>query len=207
MNRQMNNIITDIVPQVNSPSRFSVFIDGEFSFGISDFDLYNLRLSKGDEITEEKMAEIESIIDIDKCKNYAIDLVSKKMYTEKEIRIKMKHKEFSQTAIDSVVDILKEYGYINDEAYATVYCEHYMQKYGVKKLEFELKNKGVDSDIIENALLGVKNDDTLEEMIRKKVGTKELDFKEYSKTVRYFLSKGFEYDVIQEILNKLRDEN
>ena len=80
MNRQMNNIITDIVPQVNSPSRFSVFIDGEFSFGISDFDLYNLRLSKGDEITEEKMAEIESIIDIDKCKNYAIDLVSRKMY-------------------------------------------------------------------------------------------------------------------------------
>ena len=119
----------------------------------------------------------------------------------------MKHKEFSQTAIDSVVDILKEYGYINDEAYAAVYCEHYMQKYGVKKLEFELKNKGVDSDIIENALLGVINDDTLEEMIRKKVGTKELDFKEYSKTVRYFLSKGFEYDVIQEILNKLRDEN
>ena len=45
---------------------------------------------------------------------------------------------------------------------------------------FELKNKGVDSDIIENALLGVKNDDTLEEMIRKKVGTKELDYKEYS---------------------------
>ena len=203
----MNNIITDIVPQVNSASRFSVFIDGEFAFGISDFDLYTLRLSKGDEITEEKMAEIESVIDIDKCKNYAIDLVSRKMYTEKEIRVKMKQKEFSQTAIDNVVDILKEYGYINDEAYATIYCEHYMQKYGVKKLEFELKNKGVSSEIIENALLGVKNDDTLEEMIRKKVGTKELDFKEYSKIVRHFLSKGFEYDAIQEILNKLRDEN
>ena len=203
----MNNIITDIVPQVNSTSRFSVFIDGEFAFGISDFDLYTLRLSKGDEITEEKMAEIESLLDNDKCKNYAIDLVSRKMYTEKEIRTKMMHKEFSQTAIDSVIDILKEYGYINDEAYATIYCEHYMQKYGVKKLEFELKNKGISSEIIENALLGVKNDDTLEEMIRKKVGTKELDYKEYSKTIRYFLSKGFEYDTIQSILTKLRDEN
>ena len=202
----MNNIITDIVPQVNSPSRFSVFIDGEFSFGISDFDLYTLRLSKGDEITEEKMAEIESVISVDKCKNYAVELVSRKMYTEKEIRTKMISKEFSQTAIDSVVDILKEYGYINDEAYATIYCEHYMQKYGVKKLEYELKQKGVNSEIIENALLGVKNDDTLEEMIRKKVGTKELDYKEYSKTVRYFLSKGFEYEKIQDILNRLRDE-
>lgn len=203
----MNNIITDITPQVNSQNRFSVFIDGEFAFGISDFDLYTLRLSKGDEITEDKMAEIESVISIDKCKNYAVDLVSRKMYTEKEIRTKMMHKEFSQTAIDSVIDILKEYGYINDEAYAAIYCEHYMQKYGVKKLEFELKNKGVSSEIIENALSGINNDDTLEEMIRKKVGTKELDYKEYSKTVRYFLSKGFEYDVIQEILNKLRDES
>ena len=203
----MNNIITDITPQVNSENRFSVFINGEFAFGISDFDLYTLRLSKGDEITEDKMTEIESVISIDKCKNYAVDLVSRKMYTEKEIRTKMMHKEFSQTAIDSVIDILKEYGYINDEAYAAIYCEHYMQKYGVKKLEYELKNKGVSSEIIENALSGINNDDTLEEMIRKKVGTKELDYKEYSKTVRYFLSKGFEYDAIQSILTKLRDES
>jgi len=202
----MNNIITDIVPQVNSDSRFSVFIDGEFAFGISDFDLYTLRLSKGDEITEEKMAEIESLIDIDKCKNYAIELVSRKMYTEKEIRTKMLQKEFSQTAIDNVIDILKEYGYINDEAYATIYCEHYMLKYGVKKIAFDLKQKGVSSEIIENVTSGVKNDDTLEELIRKKVGGKELDYKEYSKTVRYFLSKGFEYEDIQSILNKLRDE-
>ena len=108
---------------------------------------------------------------------------------------------------ESVIDILKEYGYINDEAYAAIYCEHYMQKYGVKKLEFELKNKGVSSEIIENALSGINNDDTLEEMIRKKVGTKELDYKEYSKTVRYFLSKGFEYDTIQSVLTKLRDES
>lgn len=207
MNKPMNNIITDIVPQVNSDSRFSVFIDGEFAFGISDFDLYTLRLSKGDEITEEKMTEIDNLIAVDKCKNYAIDLVSRKMYTEKEIRTKMIHKEFSHTAIDNVIDILKEYGYINDEAYAAVYCEHYMQKYGVKKLEFELKNKGVSPEIIENALLGVKNDDTLREMIIKRVGTKELDYKEYSKTVRYFLSKGFEYEAIQSILNEIRSEN
>lgn len=202
----MNNIITDIQPQVNSNSRFSVFIDGEFAFGISDFDLYTLKLSKGDEITEGKMAEIESIIDIDKCKNYAIDLVARKMYTEKEIRTKCKFKEFSQTAIDSVVDILKEYGYINDEAYAAIYCEHYMQKYGVNKIKFELKNKGVSSEIIENAVSGIKNDDTLEELIRKRVSGKELDVKEYSKTVRYFLSKGFEYDAIASVLNKMRDE-
>jgi len=201
----MSNIITDIKPQVNSSSRFSVFIDGEFAFGISDFDLYTLRLSKGDEISEEKMAEIESIIDIDKCKNYAIDLVSRKMYSEKEIRIKMKQKEFSHTAIDSVVDILKEYGYINDEAFAAIYCEHYMQKYGAKKIAFELKNKGIDSEIVENAVSGIKNDDTLEELIKKKVGSKELDFKEYSKIVRYFLSKGFEYDAVQSVLNKMRD--
>ena len=202
----MNSIITDIKPQVNSTSRFSVFIDGEFAFGISDFDLFNLRLCKGDEITEEKMAEIENVFDIDKCKNYAIDLVSRKMYSEKEIRAKMKQKEFSQTAIDSVVDILKEYGYINDEAYAAIYCEHYMKKYGVKKLEFELKNKGIAPEIIENAVAGVKNDDTLEELIKKRVAGKELDVKEYSKTVRYFLSKGFEYDKIASILNKMRDE-
>ncbi len=202
----MSNIITDIRPQVNSVSRFSVFIDGEFAFGISDFDLYNLRLSKGDEISEEKMAEIESIIDIDKCKNYAIDLVARKMYTEKEIRDKMKLKGFSYTAIDNVTDILKEYGYINDEAYAKIYCEHYMKKYGIKKLAFELKNKGVSADVIENAVAGVENSDTLEELIKKRIAGKELDVKEYSKTVRYFLSKGFEYEQIASVLNKMRDD-
>ena len=67
-----------------SKDRFSVFIDGEFAFGISDFDLYNLKIRVGDTIDEYRMKEIENVISVDKCKNYAVNLVSKKMYTKKE---------------------------------------------------------------------------------------------------------------------------
>ena len=75
------NKITSIEVQKKQRGRFSVYIDGEFSFGISDIDLYNLNLAVGDVVTEEQMQLIEETIDTQKCRDYAVNLVSRKMYT------------------------------------------------------------------------------------------------------------------------------
>ena len=77
-----NNIITSIEQQKNSDERFSVFIDGEFAFGISFFDLYNLGLKVGDIVDDDMMKTIEEVTDTEKCKRYAELLISKKMYSK-----------------------------------------------------------------------------------------------------------------------------
>ena len=199
-----NNIVTKIEPQVKSSDRFSVFIDNEFAFGISDFDLYTLKIRVGDVIDENRLLEIENVINIDKCKNYAINLVSKKMYTKKEITDKMRQKGFSSTAISEVISLLEEYAYIDDNVYANLYVREYLKKYGSKKLAYNLKIKGISDDIIKEVLIDFDNKNELYELIRKKINSSLNDQKEYARVVRQFLSKGFDYEDIKYCLDSLK---
>ncbi len=197
------NKITSIEVQKKQRGRFSVFIDGEFSFGISDIDLYNLNLAVGDIVSEEQMALIEETVDTQKCRDYAVGLVSKKMYTKKEIAEKMQKKGFSKTAIDGVMDILEEYGYINDEIYAEMYCEYQSKKFGAKKISYDLQMKGVPKEIIQKYTGKIDNGDELLNLMKTKIKSKVIDMKERQKIIRHFLSKGFEYDKVISALNEL----
>ncbi len=199
-----NNIVTKIEPQVRSVDRFSVFIDDEFAFGISDFDLYNLKIRVGDIIDENRLLEIENIINIDKCKNYAVSLVSRKMYTKKEITDKMIQKGFSSTAISEVISLLEEYAYIDDNVYAKLYVREYLKKYGSKKLSYNLKLKGIPDDIINDVLMDFDNKKELYNLIDKKAKGNLNDPKECARIVRQFLSKGFEYEDIKSCLDSLK---
>lgn len=206
MKKLKNNKVTSIEPQVKSKDRFSVFIDGEFAFGISDFDLYNLKIRVGDTIDEYRMKEIENVISVDKCKNYAVNLVSKKMYTKKEITDKMTNKGYSLTAVSEVLDILEEYGYINDEVFAKLYVKEYGRKYGATKIKFSLKLKGIPDEIIEESLADFDNRDQLVDLIRHKSKINLNDYKEYSKIMRSFMSKGFSFDEVKECLDIVKKE-
>ena len=201
-----NNLITDIVQQKNQADRFSVYIDNEFAFGICDFDLYTLKLKVGDVIDDDQRQLIDEVIDVEKCKKYATGLVSKKMYSKKEIFDKLKQKGFSLTSVSGVISILEEYGYVNDDYYASLYIENYLKKYGIHKIRFNLLQKGIDADIIEKKLENFKNDQYLEEMIKKKIGDKEINREMYAKIVRSFASKGFEFDKIKACLLKIAGE-
>ncbi len=197
------NKITSIEVQKKQRGRFSVFVDGEFSFGISDIDLYNLNLAVGDVITDEQMALIEETIDVQKCRDYAVGLVSKKMYAKKEIEEKMQKKGFSKTAVCGVMDILEEYGYINDDLYAEMYCEYRSKKFGAKKISYDLQLKGISKEIIQKYINKISNEDELLNLMKAKIKGKAVDMKERQKIIRHFLSKGFEYDKVSSCLNSL----
>ena len=201
--KMKQNKITSIEVQKKQRGRFSVFIDGEFSFGISDIDLYNLGLAVGDVVTEEQMALIEETIDVQKCRDYAVNLVSKKMYTKKEIAEKMQKKGFSKTATDGVMDILEEYGYVNDDLYAEMYCEYQSRKFGAKKIRYDLQMKGISQEIIQKHICKIENRDELMELVKLKIKGKTVDIKERQKIVRHFLSKGFDYDAVKSCIDSV----
>ena len=197
------NKITSIEVQKKQRGRFSVYIDGEFSFGISDIDLYNLNLAVGDVVTEEQMQLIEETIDTQKCRDYAVNLVSRKMYTKKEMADKLRIKGFSKTATDGVMDILEEYGYINDDVYAELYCEYQSKKNGAKKISYDLQMKGVSKEIIQKYISRIDNKDELLNLMEAKIKSKTVDDKERQKIIRHFLSKGFEYEAVKSCLDRL----
>ena len=111
-------IITKVELQKNNDYRFSIYIDGEFAFGVTDELKYKYNLKKGLEIDQETLDEILALESNNKAVNYVVYLLSFRSRSEKEIRDKLVEKEYLPHQIEYAIDYCKERNYINDYDFA-----------------------------------------------------------------------------------------
>lgn len=90
-------------------------------------------------------------------KNYALRLIKIRLRSEKEIRDKFKTKEYSPQVIEEAVDFLKKINLLDDRLFAKLWVESRIKRpLGLARLKYELKLKGIDKAIIEEAINRVK---------------------------------------------------
>lgn len=204
--------ITKIEKQKNNLKRYSVFIDDEFAFGIDEVDLLYYKLSENTQIDETKYNFILENVIYNKAKNKAIKYISYQPRTEKEVTEKLKECEYSNDIIFRVIETMKKYNYINDKAYAKNFLTSKLnlKGYGIFKISFDLKQKGISddiiNDIIENTELN-ENKRALEVLEKKLRGKKISDYKEKQKLYNFLLRRGFSYDVIKEAINNFQEND
>ncbi|MCG8411506.1 MAG: RecX family transcriptional regulator [Bacteroidales bacterium] len=132
---------------------------------------------------------------------------------ESDIRKKLLDWKIDPLHVDEVIENLKETSFISDERYALFFAKEKFNfnKWGKIKIEYSLKNKQINSALIQKALEKIPEEDyelTLQNQLQKKLkGIKDTDvYVIKSKLARYALSKGFEsgkvFDMISEILEK-----
>lgn len=125
--------------------------------------------------------------------------------SEKEVIKYLKEKKYDNKVINYVLDKLKEYNFLNDENLANNFVEFGQNKMGIHKLRQKLMNKGVNKDIIENALKNVDNQDEIcYDCAIKKIKNMDKTKENLAKLIRYLLSKGFDYDTIKRTCDKLK---
>lgn len=204
--------ITKIEKQKNNLKRYSVFIDDEFAFGIDEVDLLYYKLSENTQIDETKYNFILENVIYNKAKNKAVKYISYQPRTEKEITEKLKECEYSDNIICRVIETMKKYNYINDKEYAKNFLTSKLnlKGYGIFKISFDLKQKGISddiiNDIIENTELN-ENKRALEVLEKKLRGKKISDYKEKQKLYNFLLRRGFSYDVIKEAVNNFQEND
>ena len=103
---------------------------------------YNLKI--GDSINE-----YYNEIIYDAAVEKGIFLLSLRDRTKKEITLKLKEKYKNIQMIQRAVKKLEELGYIDDFNYALTFIKN--KKYGKQRINFELYQKGINKEIIENA--------------------------------------------------------
>lgn len=193
--------ITDITPQKRHKNRLNVYVDGEFSFGIDEFDAFKLKLKIGKSITEEDISEIKETVILSNAKEYALSLCSARFYTESAVIRKMKEKEFDEWTICETLNFLKEYKFIDDFEYAKKFTQECIdnQKGGKIKIKMQLREKGVAPDIIDEVIENFDFDEYEKESLAQLVAKKldgNFDFKNVMKVKRYFISHGFSFDAV-----------
>lgn len=167
------------------------------SIGLNNEIINKYDLKRREELSQEEFLEVLELAALSTSYYY----LAKRDYTKKEIYNKLIQKYWEKIPIIRVVKRLEEAGYIDDKEFSISYGKN--KKYGKNKIAYDLKLKGVSSEIIEEALSFYEEDDELEELSK---AWDKLGEKEEHKKIASLMRKGFSYSDIKRVINKKREE-
>lgn len=151
-------------------------------------------------------------------KNYTFDEIKQKMvnycvYQDRchyEVEQKMKEFFLILEAKEEILLYLIKENYLNEERFVRSYIrgKFNIKQWGRNKIKIHLKQKGINDKLINNCMDEIYEDDykkTIEKLwenyYQKQKGLKEYQRK--SKTIRYLMSRGFEYEEINNVLEHI----
>lgn len=107
-----------------------------------------------------------------------------------------------------LADSLVEERYVDDARYAAAFAREKasLQGWGPLKIRFQLRSKGISDEVITAALEEVepaRAADKLERLLSNKARTLQGDPQFHLKLIKFGLSRGYEYDAVEEALKKL----
>ena len=193
------NKITDIKPQIKTPTRCNIYLDNVFYCGLELETVMRYRLKIGMEITKERLDEIQYDSERTRAMDKALSFISRSKKTEKQVRDYLSGKGYTEKTIDEVIAKMSSYSFINDADYATDYTHYVAKGKGKKLIALELKRKGVSDQDMRDALDNIGDElpsaiAVAEKYCKNKEKTKENMLKCY----KYLLTKGFSYDTAKE---------
>ena len=202
-------VITKIESQKRNEDRVNIYVDEKFFMAIYKELVFTFNLKKGNIIDEENLKSILKDEMFLKGKNKALNILSKASQSEKKIREKLRD-DFEEDTIDDVIDFLKKYNFINDNELASkiVNTNVNLNKYGKNKIKQNLYNKGIEKSAIDEAISEIDQDAEFENALylaekRYKRVKNEDPKKAYAKVANHLAYKGFNYDIIKSVLNKI----
>jgi len=202
-------VITKIEAQKRKEDRVNIYVDEKFFMAIYKELVFTFNLKKGDNIDEEYLKKILKDEMFLKGKNKALNILSKASQSEKKIREKL-NEDFEEDTIDDVIDFLKKYNFINDGELASkiVNTNVNLNKYGKNKIKQNLYNKGIEKSAIDEAISEIDYDAEFENALylaqKRYDRVKNEDPKKaYAKIANHLAYKGFNYDIIKSVLNKI----
>ncbi|MDS1004623.1 recombination regulator RecX [Clostridium sporogenes] len=210
----MSNIITKIEMQKRNKDRVNIYINEEFKFACSSELIYYHNLKKGKDIDENDLNDIIKEDNYIKAKNYALKYIEKSLKTESQVKEKLYSKEYEEDTINSVVNFLKEYNFINDDKYCDMYIREKLNIYGRNKIKYALLNKGIKEGLLIEKINNI--DEEKEKKIAYKLVEKKFKimisrekdkFKIYKKIWSYIISKGYNSNIAEWIINEIKCNN
>lgn len=150
--------ITGLSPQRRNPNRINVFLDGVFAFGVSTTVASGYLLKIGKELSADTVRLLEADIEKDVRYQKVLNYLSYRPRSEREVvdYIKTKHPDTAQEEIDEIVQRLANLHYLDDAAFADWWVRQRREmgkRWGERKIQQELKAKGISAEYISRALM------------------------------------------------------
>lgn len=213
----MDHKITGISVQAKNPNRVNVSIDGIYRFSLDMFQVTELGLKVGQEFSEAEIVALEQESSFGKLYARSLEYCLMRPHSAKEMRdylwrktrdskYKTRQGEIkdrvgvSKETSDRVYERLLSKGYINDEKFARFWVENRNQRKGTsfRKLEAELRAKGIDAGVIREAMQKNTRDEKSE--LDKIIEKKASKYDDKRKLMAHLVRQGFSYDDVKTAL-------
>lgn len=128
----------------------------------------------------------------------------------KDVRDKLKTFDIPEEEKTKILDYLLDNRFVNDERFAKSFVRGKVNQsgWGVNKIRFHLMQKGIDKELIDEAL-GQTDEEVYRQRLidilkaKSKTIKADSDFEKKRKLVAYAMQKGFEGNLVWEVLKDL----
>ncbi len=195
----------------------SIYLDDEKIIFVNYEIFLKSGLRKNDEISE---IQIDSLIKENQrfaVKQRAFRYLGRRLFSENELRIKLKQKKYDENIIEEIIDDLKEKKYLDDYEFANAFSSENIKNkfWGKNKIKAELIKRGINNEVILHVLSEkspggneLQNAFELAERKYKLLLHRKLEQKKTKEKIFSFLfSKGYDYEVAREAVEKLFKDN
>jgi regulatory protein len=206
----MEREITAIKAQKRNRQRVSIYLDGEYAFGLSRFVAGWLH--PGRKLTEAEIVKLQEEDTYEIAFQKALQFINHRPRSITETRRRLKEKGFEEEVIETTIQKLVEKQFLDDLDFARVWIENRntFRPRSNRLLSYELRLKGVSNDVIAQALESFGGDQTelaYQAGIKKAKQCQNETWLDFLKKVGGFLGRrGFHYGIVKPTVERLWED-
>lgn len=206
--------ITEISVQKRRPKRRSIFIDGEFLCGVDREVVARLGLRVGQPVDKEEIQRILRQEDLTRARDYALKLLSYRPRTIKEIRDRLKLKDYDEDIVQEVIRNLKRLNLLNDREFALSWATNRMRlkPVGRFRLRQELLAKGIPEGLISETIEAAYQEADEVELASQVAGQKMRSYRNLNdltsrrRMYAFLQRRGFSHEIIRETMRRVTEK-
>ena len=192
-----------------SKSKVRVTLDSEFSLVIYKGELKKYHITENEEFPQNQYELLLTVLE-KRAKLRCMNLLKSRDYTVYQLKTKLKENGYPEFLIDTAIEYVVSYGYVDDERYTRAYIESVSGTKSRNQIMNDLVRKGLDRQHIAEAyeeIMAEHNEDPEEDLIRRYIVKKHYDaatatYEEKQKLIAFLYRKGFGLDKIYKIVDE-----
>ena len=203
--------ISEIKPLYSAKGRNRIFLDDQLAITLSKKICVRLKLKEGQEMERAALLKLAWDEEIAEAANGALAYLARAEHSRAEVERRLEKKEYAPEIISEVLKMVCDYGYVDDQRFAQMRVRDGSTVRGKSRraLRYELREKGLESELIEEAIAQVDDADERNNALQlaRKFMNRSGAFPSLERKAAAALSRrGYDWDIIREVLNQLKHE-
>ena len=134
----------------------------------------------------------------------ALAMLARREHTRTEMARKLSAHCDSPQEIELLLDVLTARGWLSEARFAESRANTLARKFGSRKIEHDLKSRGVSAEVVERAVLQARGQEVenCRTAWQKKFGASPANAAERAKQIRFLQGRGFSFESIRVVTDR-----